>query len=126
LQQITFIFEDVGKVDGILDENLNPETVKYVLKALPLDSKVDIWGDEIYFATPIKAKLENARVEVSTGDIAYWPPGQAICLFFGPTPLSRNNEPKAASPVNVVGRLLDLRTVKMVKTGYKVKIVRKS
>lgn len=123
MSQITFIFENVGKVDGILDETLNPETVRAVLKALPIDSTVETWGHEIYFVTPIKAKQEKARVDVSVGDIAYWPPGQAICLFFGPTPASRSSEPRAASPVNVIGRLVDLKIVKMVKTSCKVKIV---
>ena len=124
MNQITFIFENVGKVVGILDESLNPETVEDVLKAMPIDSTVSMWGDEIYFLTSIKVKQEKARVDVSVGDIAYWPPGQAICLFFGPTPASRSNEPKAASPVNVIGRLLDLNIVRMVRTGCKVKVVK--
>ena len=124
MNRITFIFENVGKVSGILDENLNPKTIEAVLKALPVDSTVSTWGEEIYFTTPVKVKQEKARVDMSIGEIAYWPPGQAICLFFGPTPLSTNNEPKAASPVNVIGRLSDLNVVKKVGNGCEVNVIK--
>ena len=73
--------------------------------ALPLTSSVQIWGGEIYFSTPVEAPEEDAQETVDKGAVAYWPPGQALCLFWGPTPMSRGDEIRPASPVNVVGYL---------------------
>ena len=73
--------------------------------ALPLTSSVQIWGNEIYFSTPVEAPEDDAQETVDKGAVAYWPPGQALCLFWGPTPMSRGDEIRPASPVNVVGYL---------------------
>ena len=73
--------------------------------ALPLTSSVQIWGNEIYFSTPVEAPEDDAQETVDKGAVAYWPPGQALCLFRGPTPMSRGDEIRPASPVNVVGYL---------------------
>jgi hypothetical protein len=82
------------------------DTAKKIWEALPIQQKGNTWGYEIYFSIPVKAKEENAREVVDLGDIAYWPPGSAFCIFFGPTPASSGDECRAASPVNVVGKLL--------------------
>ncbi|MEZ4864682.1 MAG: cyclophilin-like fold protein [Caldilineaceae bacterium] len=87
-----------------------------IAAALPLRAQATRWGDEFYFAIPVElAEATDAQAEVAVGDLAYWPPGNAFCIFFGPTPVSRGEEPRAYSPVNVVGRVLDdvavLRTV---------------
>jgi len=81
-------------------------TAQRIWDALPIERSGNTWGDEIYFSIPVKAQEENAKEVVQEGDIAYWPPGSAFCMFFGPTPASRGNEIRPASPVNVVGKLL--------------------
>lgn len=81
-------------------------TAKRIWTALPISAEINIWGDEIYFSIPVKIELEEPRASVDIGDIAYWPPGQALCIFYGPTPVSRGGEIRPASPVTVVGKLL--------------------
>jgi hypothetical protein len=79
-----------------------------VLKALPLEAEASTWGDEIYFGIPVNAELEeSAQDAVDLGDLAYWPPGSALCIFYGRTPVSTSTEIRPASPVNIIGRLLD-------------------
>lgn len=79
-----------------------------MLKALPLEAEASTWGDEIYFGIPVNAELEeSAQDAVDLGDLAYWPPGSALCIFYGRTPVSTSTEIRPASPVNIIGRLLD-------------------
>jgi hypothetical protein len=74
--------------------------------ALPVSAQAHRWGDEIYFSVGFHAPLERtARAIVNAGDVAYWPDGPALCFFFGPTPVSRPGEIRAAGPVNVCGRI---------------------
>jgi uncharacterized protein len=80
-------------------------TAEAVWNALPINGRATTWGDEIYFTIPVDLEEEHARAVVGLGDLAYWPPGNALCIFFGPTPMSRGSEIRAASPVNVVGRI---------------------
>ncbi|OUW18685.1 MAG: hypothetical protein CBD18_02300 [Opitutales bacterium TMED158] len=81
-------------------------TARKLLDALPLDGAANIWGDEIYFSVPIEAALEpGASDELPPGSIAYWPPGNAFCIIWGPTPASHGDEPRFASPVNDLGRI---------------------
>lgn len=101
------------------------KTAAAVWDALPLAIPGETWGDEIYFGIPVKAKPEDAREVVDLGDLAYWPPGSAFCIFFGPTPSSRGDEIRPASPVNVFGRVLGDPTVfKSVRSGTKVRVER--
>ena len=99
-------------------------TAQKIWEALPLEAKGDTWGDEIYFGIPVNAPLEkNAQEVVEVGDLGFWPPGHAFCIFFGPTPVSRGNEVRPASAVNVVGRIEgDAKVFKKVSSGGKVKI----
>jgi len=99
-------------------------TAQKIWEALPIEANGDTWGDEIYFGIPVKVPLENtAREVVEIGDLGFWPPGHAFCIFFGPTPVSRGNEVRPASAVNVVGRIVgDARVFKKVPSGAKVKI----
>lgn len=95
---------------------LETPTANAIYEALPLEGKANVWGDEIYFDIPLQIGLEeDAREEVAVGDLAYWPSGPALCIFFGPTPVSRGGEPRAYSPVNVFGRVegnaADFKTV---------------
>lgn len=76
-----------------------------VWAALPLDVRVQRWGDELYGSVPLDLPQEVPQEVVELGDLAYWPPGHAVCLFFGPTPASEGDEPRAASDVTVFGRI---------------------
>ena len=101
------------------------QTAAAIWDALPLSIAGQTWGDEIYFGIPVKAKPENARAVVEMGDLAYWPPGSAFCIFYGPTPASRGDEIRPASPVNVVGRMLGDPTVfKPARSGATVRVER--
>jgi hypothetical protein len=91
------------------------DTAKAIEAALPIEGHGDFWGEEIYFSIRVKAPLENPQEVVAPGTIAYWPPGRALCIFWGPTPASRGDECRPASPVNVVGRITsDLAPLKRV------------
>jgi hypothetical protein len=97
------------------------KTAELIWEALPIKEDGNTWGDEIYFSIPVKAKSENPKDVVELGDIAYWPPGTAFCIFFGPTPASRGNEIRPASVVNVVGKLLgNPKDFKKVRSGTEV------
>ena len=105
-----------------LDESA---TADAVWTALPLAVPGQTWGDEIYFSIPVKAKLESPRETVELGDLGYWPPGTAFCIFFGPTPASHGKEIRPASPVNVFGRIVGDATVfKAVRSGTVVRVER--
>ena len=95
----------VGEIE--LDAELNDsETASRILAELPIWSGFNTWGDEIYFQIPVTADPEDPRETVESGDLAYWPPGKAFCIFYGPTPASEGDEIRPASPVNPVGRVL--------------------
>lgn len=79
-------------------------TADALWEALPITGRVQTWGDEIYFSIPVDAaEADDAQATVDKGAVAYWPPGGALCLFWGPTPMSRGTEIRPASPVNVLG-----------------------
>lgn len=83
-------------------------TAKVLLSLLPLEIEMSRWGDEYYGDCGIDVELsQDARDVMEIGELAVWPVGSALCIFFGPTPMSQGNEPRAASAVNPVGRLLD-------------------
>jgi len=108
--------------EAVLDDSA---TAGLVWDALPLVVAAETWGDEIYFAIPVKARPEKPRETVGMGDLAYWPPGSAFCIFFGPTPASRGSEIRPASPVNVFGKVTGDATVfKAVRSGTKVRLER--
>lgn len=100
----------------------SPETRAAIADALPLEGDAAKWGDELYFSTPVDVPAENARAEVEPGAVAYWPQGDALCLFWGPTPASRGDEPRAASPVNVVARVEDVNPLASIEGGAHVRV----
>ena len=101
------------------------KTAKAIWEALPLSAKAETWGDEIYFSIPVSLKEEEPKDVVELGDLGYWPPGEAFCIFFGPTPSSRGDEIRPASPVNVFGRLVgDPKVFKKVRSGTSVRVAR--
>lgn len=93
------------KVEIELDDSNSPLTVKAIIDNLPISMTIERWGDELYSEpTPVRAKEENAKKEVSLFDVAYWPEGSALCFFYGYTPMSKEKI-LPYSPVNVVGRI---------------------
>jgi hypothetical protein len=103
------------------------KTANAIWDSLPIQAKVNTWGEEIYFAIPVKMGAENAVDVVKEGDLAYWPQGNGFCIFFGKTPVSTESEIKPASPVNLIGKLLgNPRDWKKVKDGEKITIERSS
>jgi hypothetical protein len=108
--------------DAVLDDSA---TSGLVWDALQLAVAGETWGDEIYFRIPVNAKPENPRETVELGDLGYWPPGAAFCIFFGRTPSSRGEEIRPASPVNVFGKLAGDPTIfKKVRSGTQVRVER--
>lgn len=101
-------------------------TADKVWDALPIEAAGNTWGDEIYFEVPIQADEEPEATEVvDFGDIGYWPPGSAFCIFFGPTPASRGDEIRAASAVNIFGEIEgDPTILKGVRSGDSIVVVR--
>lgn len=94
----------VGQVELQADLFEN-QTAKAIYEILPFDASYNTWGEEFYFSIPLHLDLENGQEIVEIGDIAYWPPGNAFCIFFGRTPASENGEPRAASEVTVFGKI---------------------
>lgn len=113
-----------GEVKAKLSEE-NPKTSKAIWDALPIEARANTWGDEVYFSIPVEVEEENPREVVEMGDLGYWPPGNAFCIFFGPTPASRGDEIRPASPINVFGRVQgNAKVFKAVRGGEKVSIER--
>lgn len=112
-----------GDIRAEAELNDSP-TAQAVWSALPLEADAFTWGDEVYFDIPVEADPEpDARAEVAVGELGYWPAGNAFCIFFGPTPASSGDVPVAASPVNVLGRVLGVATVfRTIKRGDMVRI----
>ena len=99
-------------------------TALAILEILPIEARASRWGGEIYFSIPVEAGIETgAREVVQAGEIGFWPPGNALCLFFGRTPASEGEEIRAASAVNIVGRIEGkLEELWNVPDGAKVSI----
>ncbi len=101
----------------------NTKTAEAIWEALPIERQANLWGDEIYFAIPVKMELEKGQEVVQIGDLGYWPPGTAFCIFFGETPVSRKGEIRPASAVTVFGKVSSDTTVfKKVSSGAEILI----
>ena len=113
-----------GDVKAEIQEKKNPKTAKGIIQSLPINSIANTWGQEIYFEIPISLELENAQQDVEIGDLAYWPPGKAFCIFFGRTPVSKSEKPQAYSDVNVFGTIIEgLNFLQPIKDGDKIKVI---
>jgi len=113
----------VGSVE--LDVSFNDtETARAVYDSLPVETGFNVWGDEFYFDVPVNMELDDtATTSVKAGDIGYWPPGGALAIFFGPTPMSTGDDPVPASEVNMVGRIEgDATLLRKVKDAPSIKI----
>ncbi len=114
---------------GSIAVQLRPEptpTIQALLTAVPFSSNASTWGDEVYFNAPFHAKLEaDARVDMEVGDVAFWPDGDAIAIFFGSTPASVSDKPRAYSPCNIIGTLVgDVSALKRIRSGDSVEVAR--
>jgi len=109
--------------DFVVEAELNAsETARRILEALPIESSGSYWGGEFYFSVPVKAPAEkDARDVVEPATVAYWPEGACLCIFWGPTPVSQGDECRAASDVNLVGRVLNPEVLPRLK-GRKVRV----
>ena len=113
-------------VEAVAELN-DTRTAQAIWEALPIKGHANLWGEEIYFSIPLSLKLEAGQELVSIGDLGYWPPGNAFCIFFGPTPISRGDEVRPASAVSVLGRVTGDATVfKQVASGTEVTIEKES
>jgi uncharacterized protein len=109
------------KVEAELNDS---KSAQLIWDALPFESNNNLWGEEIYFSIPVKTGQERgAREVVSAGELGYWPTGHAFCIFFGPTPASRGDEIRAASAVNIIGKVLsDPKVFRKAKDGAKIRL----
>lgn len=103
----------------------NTRTAQAIWEALPVKARANLWGEEVYFSIPVSLELEAGQELVSAGDLGYWPEGNALCIFFGPTPISRGGEIRPASAVTVFGRITgDSSIFKQVASGTEITIER--
>jgi hypothetical protein len=101
------------------------QTAQAIWDALPIEGTANTWGDEIYFSIPLSLELEAGQDVVELGDLGYWPPGKALCIFFGPTPASKGEEIRPASAVTVFGSVVgDATILKAVAHDAPVKVRR--
>lgn len=97
--------ENIGQIKAKLLVNKNPKTCRAIWDKLPFDLRLSRWGEELYGEIPVKIGEENSQVDCEIGDVGYWPSGNGFCIFFGPTPASKADKPKAASPVNIFAKI---------------------
>jgi uncharacterized protein len=99
-------------------------TSQAILKALPFESSASTWGEEVYFSTPVSAKLEaNAKQVVEPGTVCFWTQGDSLALPWGRTPISTDDKPKLANPCSVLGRIVgDFLVLKKIRSGDKVRV----
>ena len=113
--KVLFEVERIGVASGEFFRFASPRTADSLLKRLPLQGRAALWGEEVYFKVPVKAPSESPKSKVEVGSIGYWPMGDAICVFFGPT--------KPYSPVNMLGRILEgLEVFRRVRDGTLISI----
>lgn len=112
----------VGGLEALAELN-DSKTADAVWDALPINASASTWGDEIYFGIPVSMGEDNGKEVVELGDIAYWPPGNAFCIFYGLTPASTGSEIRPASAVNVFGKIEgDPTLFKPVRSGALIRI----
>lgn len=113
--RIKFILENIGEAEGELVRFKAPKTIDIIVHKLPISGRIALYKEEIYFEIPIKMGKEKAKSTVETGTIAFWPMGNALCVFYG------NTQPY--SPVNILGKITkNLDLFKTVKSGTIIKV----
>lgn len=112
---IRFVVEGLGNAEGEIVRLSSPRTADAIVRNLPIEGMAALWKEEVYFDIPVKMGNEKARTNVNTGDLAYWPMGNAFCIFWGET--------QPYSPVNLVGRVTkNLVLFEKVKSRTKIVI----
>jgi len=115
--RVRFLLENLGEAEGELVRYLAPRTIEALVKSMPIDGRLSVWKEEVYFETPVKVGSEKPRATVDTGAIAYWPMGAAICIFYGKS--------QPYSPVNLLGKVTrNLELFKQAKRGSRVRVER--
>ena len=115
--RVRFLLENLGEAEGELVRYLAPRTIEALVKSMPIDGRLSVWKEEVYFETPVKVGSEKPRATVDTGAIAYWPMGAAICIFYGKS--------QPYSPVNLLGKVTrNLELFKQAKQGSRVRVER--
>ncbi len=119
MRKITIKAGDVTATAQLNDS----KTADAIWSALPIEARASTWGDEIYFSIPVRLSTERGQEVVQLGELGYWAPGTAFCIFFGPTPASRGNEIRPASEVTVFGKVEgELKQFRTVPSGAKITI----
>jgi len=114
---IKFIIPTVGEAEGELIRYMAPRTVDAIVRKLPIEGRAALWKQEVYFEIPVKMGREKARAKVEKGELAFWPMGNALCVFYG--------ESQPYSPVNIVGRVTkNLGLFESVKSGSVIRVER--
>lgn len=112
---IKFIVSSMGEAEGQLIRHLAPRTVEAITTQLPIEGRAALWKEEVYFEVPVKMGNEKAKAKVKKGQIAYWPMGSALCIFYGET--------QPYSPVNIIGEITKgLELFERVKSGTRIKV----
>ncbi len=122
MKKITITAGDVSLAAELNDTS----SAQQIWNSLPFEGAASTWGDEIYLPIPVVMEEEpDASADVEVGDLGYWPPGHALCIFFGPTPASTGKQPRAASPVNILGHVMgDATQFRIVQNGTTVRVER--
>ncbi len=105
LEYIIIENDKIGRIKAKLLIDKNPETCKAIWEKLPFDMHLSRWGEELYGEIPVAIGEENSQVDCEVGDVGYWPAGNGFCIFWGPTPVSKGDKPRAASPVNIFAKI---------------------
>lgn len=113
--KIKFLIEGLGEAEGELARFLAPRTIDTIVRKLPLEGRVAVWKEEVYFDIPIKMGEEKAKPTVEQGTIAFWPMGSALCVFYGKS--------QPYSPVNILGKITsNLEIFERAKSGLTIKV----
>ena len=113
--KVVFSIEGIGDASGEFYRFAAPRTADAILKRLPVQGRAALYGEEVYFQIPVKAPGEKPLSVMEVGTIGYWPMGDAVCVFFGPT--------KPYSPVTLLGRITDgLELFRRVKQGALISV----
>lgn len=116
----------VNLIEVVAELN-DTKTAQAIWEALPIKGRVNLWGEEIYFSIPLSLELEDGQELVSIGDLGYWPQGRGFCIFFGPTPISQEDEIRPASPCTVFGKVIgDTGVLRQAASGAEITIERES
>ena len=108
---------------NLIMELRDTPTSRAVFEAAPFEAQAQTWGEEVYFETPVSAKLEaDAKQVVDPGTVCFWTQGDALALPFGRTPISTDAKPKLANPCNVLGSIKNYSLLKGVRAGDKVRV----